>query len=74
MFPINFFFFLQMNARVKFKELSPLEEEVGLNEEYADSTVGFDGSSNTSESLYAENMIRPAPMRLIVLRVLPLVI
>ncbi|KAL6296933.1 hypothetical protein ACE6H2_005075 [Prunus campanulata] len=44
----------KMNARVKFKELSPLEEEVGLNEEYADSTVGFDGSSNTSESLYAE--------------------
>ena len=31
-----------------------LEEEVGLNEEYADSGVGFDGSSNTSESLYAE--------------------
>jgi len=27
---------------------------VGLNEEYADSAVGFDGSSNTSESLYAE--------------------
>ncbi|KAK9903057.1 hypothetical protein M0R45_001308 [Rubus argutus] len=44
-----------INARVRFKEeLSPLEEEVGLNEEYADSTVGFDGSSNTSESLYAE--------------------
>lgn len=49
------FFFIQINARVRFKEeLSPLEEEVGLNEEYADSTVGFDGSSNTSESLYAE--------------------
>ena len=27
---------------------------MGLNEEYADSAVGFDGSSNTSESLYAE--------------------
>lgn len=27
---------------------------MGPNEEYADSTVGFDGSSNTSESLYAE--------------------
>jgi len=27
---------------------------VGSNEEYADSAVGFDGSSNTSESLYAE--------------------
>jgi chromosome segregation ATPase len=27
---------------------------VGPNEEYADSAVGFDGSSNTSESLYAE--------------------
>ncbi|KAF3942550.1 hypothetical protein CMV_030803, partial [Castanea mollissima] len=25
-----------------------------MNEEYADSAVGFDGSSNTSESLYAE--------------------
>lgn len=27
---------------------------MGLNEEYADSGAGFDGSSNTSESLYAE--------------------
>ncbi|KAM4075048.1 hypothetical protein ACB094_10G140700 [Castanea mollissima] len=48
----------KINARVKFKkepkDLPSLEEEVGLNEEYADSAVGFDGSSNTSESLYAE--------------------
>lgn len=29
-------------------------EEVGVNEEYADSAAGFDGSSNTSGSLYAE--------------------
>ncbi|XP_050208593.1 uncharacterized protein LOC126658129 isoform X2 [Mercurialis annua] len=45
-------------ARAKFrervKELSSLEEEAGPTEEYADSGVGFDGSSNTSESLYAE--------------------
>lgn len=34
--------------------MPPLEEEVGLNEEHADSAAGFDGSSNTSESLYAE--------------------
>ncbi|KAL5779601.1 hypothetical protein ACOSQ2_010338 [Xanthoceras sorbifolium] len=48
----------KVNARVRFKEkskeLPALEEEVGINEEYADSAVGFDGSSNTSESLYAE--------------------
>nr|XP_023876395.1 GRIP and coiled-coil domain-containing protein 2 isoform X6 [Quercus suber] len=48
----------KINARVRFKkepkDLPSLEEEVGLNEEYADSAVGFDGSSNTSESLYAE--------------------
>ncbi|XP_062025679.1 uncharacterized protein LOC133741997 [Rosa rugosa] len=44
-----------INARVRFKEeLSPLEDGVGQNEEFPDSTVGFDGSSNTSESLYAE--------------------
>ncbi|XP_050376723.1 COP1-interactive protein 1 [Argentina anserina] len=44
-----------VNARVRFREeLSPLEEDIGRNEEYPDSTVGFDGSSNTSESLYAE--------------------
>ncbi|XP_071923767.1 uncharacterized protein [Coffea arabica] len=35
------------------RELSSVEEEMG-NEEYGDSTVGFDGSSNTSESVYAE--------------------
>ncbi|KAA8538028.1 hypothetical protein F0562_027392 [Nyssa sinensis] len=48
----------KVNARIRFrpksKELPSLEEEVGLNEEYADSAVGFDGSSNTSESFYAE--------------------
>ncbi|KAI8015949.1 hypothetical protein LOK49_LG05G02907 [Camellia lanceoleosa] len=49
---------LHVNARVRFrpesKELPSLEEEAGLSEENADSAVGFDGSSNTSESLYAE--------------------
>ncbi|KAI3465061.1 hypothetical protein Pfo_021724 [Paulownia fortunei] len=48
----------KVSTRVKFKadanELSSLEEEVNLNEEYADSATGFDGSSNTSGSLYAE--------------------
>ncbi|KAK6938192.1 NT-type C2 domain [Dillenia turbinata] len=48
----------KVNARVRFKcdsrELPSLEEEMGVNEEYADSATGFDGSSNTSESLYAE--------------------
>ncbi|CAK9174250.1 unnamed protein product [Ilex paraguariensis] len=48
----------QVHERVRFKpeskELPSLEEEVGLTEEYADSAVGFDGSSNTSGSLYAE--------------------
>ncbi|KAK2999473.1 hypothetical protein RJ639_023412 [Escallonia herrerae] len=40
-------------SRPESKELPSLEE-AGLNEEYADSAVGFDGSSNTSGSLYAE--------------------
>lgn len=31
-------------------------EEETRNEEYADSSIGFDGSSNTSESLYAEKL------------------
>ncbi|XP_010261173.1 PREDICTED: golgin subfamily A member 4-like [Nelumbo nucifera] len=48
----------KVNARVRFKseskELPLLEEEMELNEEYADSAAGIDGSSNTSESLYAE--------------------
>ncbi|TMW85146.1 hypothetical protein EJD97_023699 [Solanum chilense] len=47
----------KVSSRVRFrpeaKELSSVEEEVELNE-YADLTAGFDGSSNTSESLYAE--------------------
>ncbi|GAV59299.1 LOW QUALITY PROTEIN: NT-C2 domain-containing protein, partial [Cephalotus follicularis] len=46
------------NARVRFKEksreLPSIGGEVGLNEDYADSAVGYDGSSNTSGSLYAE--------------------
>ncbi|KAH1057537.1 hypothetical protein J1N35_035602 [Gossypium stocksii] len=49
---------VKVNPRVRFKEKSKehtlLEEDVGLNEDYGDSAVGFDGSSNTSESLYAE--------------------
>ncbi|XVF39466.1 hypothetical protein PTKIN_Ptkin01aG0037100 [Pterospermum kingtungense] len=48
----------KVNPRVRFKEESKkgplLEEDVGLNEDYGDSAVGFDGSSNTSGSLYAE--------------------
>uniref|UniRef100_A0A2P2LUH4 Golgin subfamily B member 1-like n=1 Tax=Rhizophora mucronata TaxID=61149 RepID=A0A2P2LUH4_RHIMU len=48
----------KVHARVKFKgkyeNLASLEEEVLPNEEYADSAVGCDGSSNTSESLCAE--------------------
>ncbi|KAL6184818.1 hypothetical protein ACLB2K_046218 [Fragaria x ananassa] len=44
-----------INARVRFKEeLSPHEEDIRQSEEYPDVTVGFDGSSNTSESLYTE--------------------
>ncbi|XP_038715815.1 interaptin-like isoform X2 [Tripterygium wilfordii] len=49
---------LQVNAKVRFKnktkELLSLEEEAGMNDEYTDSAAGFDGSSNTSGSLYAE--------------------
>ncbi|XWS25241.1 hypothetical protein CRYUN_Cryun27aG0052500 [Craigia yunnanensis] len=49
---------VKVNARVrfkeKFKEHPLLGEDVGLNEDYRDSAVGLDGSSNTSESLYAE--------------------
>ncbi|KAG8377348.1 hypothetical protein BUALT_Bualt08G0023800 [Buddleja alternifolia] len=48
----------KVSARINFKadanELSSVEEEVNLNEEYADSAAGFDNSSNTSGSLYAE--------------------
>ncbi|XWS23847.1 hypothetical protein CRYUN_Cryun28dG0050200 [Craigia yunnanensis] len=48
----------KVNSRVRFKEKSKehplLEEDVSLNEDCGDSAVGFDGSSNTSESLYAE--------------------
>ncbi|KAK3028843.1 hypothetical protein RJ639_037687 [Escallonia herrerae] len=49
--------FIEVNrrprSRPESKELPSLEE-AGLNEEYANSAVGFDGSSNTSGSLYAE--------------------
>ncbi|XP_039003425.1 LOW QUALITY PROTEIN: GRIP and coiled-coil domain-containing protein 2-like [Hibiscus syriacus] len=49
---------VKVNPRVRFKEKSKehslCEEDVGLNEDYGDSAVGFDGSSNTSESLCAE--------------------
>ncbi|CAL5417736.1 unnamed protein product [Camellia sinensis] len=48
----------KVNARVRFRpesrELPTLEEEAGLPEDSADSAAGFDGSSHTSESLYAE--------------------
>ncbi|KAK8681730.1 hypothetical protein V6N13_054132 [Hibiscus sabdariffa] len=48
----------KLNARVRFKEKSKeaplLEDDVGLNEDYGDSAVGLDGSSNTSDNLYAE--------------------
>ncbi|KAG6579019.1 hypothetical protein SDJN03_23467, partial [Cucurbita argyrosperma subsp. sororia] len=48
----------KVNARIRSKEVCnelPLhEDEVGQKEEYADSATGFDVSSNTSESLYAE--------------------
>ncbi|XVF64707.1 hypothetical protein PTKIN_Ptkin09bG0189000 [Pterospermum kingtungense] len=47
----------KVNARVRFKKKSkehPLHEDGGLNEDHGDSAVGFDDSSNTSESLYAE--------------------
>ncbi|CAI8597472.1 unnamed protein product [Vicia faba] len=49
------------NSRVKLKRepkylrrTSSLEGEAGLNEEYADSAAGFDGSSTTSESVNTE--------------------
>ncbi|CAJ1974152.1 unnamed protein product [Sphenostylis stenocarpa] len=51
----------KVNSRVKLKReskdlprISSLEEESGVNEEYADSAAGFDGSSSTSESIYTE--------------------
>ncbi|KAL3844755.1 hypothetical protein ACJIZ3_002158 [Penstemon smallii] len=50
----------KVSAKVKLKadsnDLSSVEEEVNMNEDYADSNsaAGFDGSSNTSESLNAE--------------------
>ncbi|XP_027904494.1 putative leucine-rich repeat-containing protein DDB_G0290503 [Vigna unguiculata] len=51
----------KVNSRVKLKReskdlphLSSLEGESRINEEYADSAAGFDGSSSTSESIYTE--------------------
>ncbi|KAK7353118.1 hypothetical protein VNO80_18557 [Phaseolus coccineus] len=51
----------KVNSRVKLKReskdvphISSLEGESSVNEEYADSAVGFDGSSSTSESIYTE--------------------
>ncbi|KAL2339858.1 hypothetical protein Fmac_007798 [Flemingia macrophylla] len=51
----------KVNSRVKLKReskdlprISSLEGESGVNEEYADSAAGFDGSSSTSESVYTE--------------------
>ncbi|TYG78935.1 hypothetical protein ES288_D02G101400v1 [Gossypium darwinii] len=47
----------KVNARVRFIEKSkeqPLLEDVALNDDCGDSNVGFHGSSNTSDNLYAE--------------------
>ncbi|XP_012567357.1 uncharacterized protein [Cicer arietinum] len=51
----------KVNSRVRLKReskdllrTSSIEVESGLNEEYADSAAGFDGSSTTSESVYTE--------------------
>ncbi|XP_020212082.1 centrosome-associated protein CEP250 [Cajanus cajan] len=51
----------KVNSRVKLKReskdlprISSLEGESGVNEEYADSAAGFDGSSSTSGSIYTE--------------------
>ncbi|XP_058096655.1 uncharacterized protein LOC131242191 isoform X2 [Magnolia sinica] len=48
----------KVSARVRFKpdfaELPSLEEEEEFNEDNTDSAIGMDGSSHTSESLYAE--------------------
>ncbi|XP_042492990.1 interaptin [Macadamia integrifolia] len=48
----------QVDVRIRFKsesrELASLEEDVELTEDHADSAVGIDESSNTSESIYAE--------------------
>ncbi|XP_075522940.1 uncharacterized protein LOC142555751 [Primulina tabacum] len=46
----------EVSARVRSdsNELSSLEEDMNLNEEHTDSAAGFEGSSNTSESLFTE--------------------
>ncbi|XP_061365346.1 uncharacterized protein LOC133308691 [Gastrolobium bilobum] len=51
----------KVNSRMKLKReskdlphISSPEGESGVNEEYADSAAGFDGSSSTSESIYTE--------------------
>ena len=47
----------KISAKVRFKpesmELPSFEEDKGLNDEYSDSAIGFDGSLNTPESLCA---------------------
>lgn len=45
---------LKVRLRSRSKELPPLEEETRSTGEYSDFAVGFEGSSNTSESLCAE--------------------
>ncbi|KAM7253378.1 hypothetical protein ACFE04_025996 [Oxalis oulophora] len=44
----------RVRLKERFRELPSVEEEVGPNEEYADSAAGYDGSSNTSGSVCAE--------------------
>ncbi|KAM7518617.1 hypothetical protein LguiB_017579 [Lonicera macranthoides] len=47
----------KVNSRPRLRPKSkglPSLEKLGLNEEYTDLAVGFDGSSSTSESIYAE--------------------
>ncbi|CAN0877352.1 hypothetical protein LINGRAHAP2_LOCUS11839 [Linum grandiflorum] len=43
----------RVRLKQKFKDFNSVED-VGQNEEYAESALGNDGSSNTSESLYTE--------------------
>ncbi|KAL9275774.1 hypothetical protein AKJ16_DCAP16448 [Drosera capensis] len=53
----------KVNSRVKFKRETgelPLLGEASLNEEFPDLASGFDGMSNTSDSLYAEKNDMPS--------------
>ncbi|XP_047340825.1 interaptin-like [Impatiens glandulifera] len=45
---------IKVKLRSRSKDLPPLEEETQSTGEYSDFAVGFEGSSNTSESLCAE--------------------